>query len=30
MFIVFLQNPKLCGFYRFQREYLDELVEKKM
>ena len=30
MFIVFLQNPKLCGFYRFQREYLDELVEKKI
>ncbi|XP_039845532.1 uncharacterized protein LOC120705065 [Panicum virgatum] len=23
-------NPKLCGFYRFQREYLDELVEKKI
>ena len=30
MFIIFLQNPKLCGFYRFQREYLDELVEKKI
>jgi len=30
MFIVFLQNPKLCGFYRFQREFLDELVEKKI
>ena len=30
MFIGFLQNPKLCGFYRFQREYLDELVEKKI
>jgi RNase P/RNase MRP subunit p29 len=24
-----LQNPKLCGFYRFQKEYLDELIRKK-
>ena len=31
MFLVFfLQNPKLCGFYRFQREYLDVLMEKKI
>ena len=26
----FLQNPKMCGFYRFQREYLDVLMEKKI
>ena len=25
-----LQNPKLCGFYRFQKEYLDELIDKKI
>ena len=25
-----LQNPKLCGFYRFQKEYFDELVHKKI
>jgi len=25
-----LQNPKLCGFYRFQKEYLDELINKKI
>jgi RNase P/RNase MRP subunit p29 len=25
-----LQNPKLCGFYRFQKEYLDELTGKKI
>ena len=25
-----LQNPKLCGFYIFQKEYLDELIEKKI
>ena len=31
MFLVFfLQNLKLCGFYRFQREYLDVLMEKKI
>ncbi|CAN6373061.1 unnamed protein product [Urochloa humidicola] len=22
--------PKLCGFYRFQKEYFDELVDKKI
>ena len=25
-----LQNPKLCGFYIFQKEYLDELIDKKI
>ena len=25
-----LQNLKLCGFYRFQKEYLDELIDKKI
>ena len=25
-----MQNPKLCGFYRFQKEYLDELINKKI
>ena len=25
-----LQNPKLCGFYKFQKEYLDELIDKKI
>jgi len=25
-----LQNPKLCAFYRFQNEYLDELIDKKI
>jgi hypothetical protein len=25
-----LQNLKLCGFYRFQKEYLDELIRKKV
>jgi len=25
-----LQNPKLCGFYIFQKEYLDELIHKKI
>ena len=25
-----MQVPKLCGFYRFQKEYLDELINKKI
>ena len=25
-FAWFLQNPKLCGFYRFPKDYLDELI----
>ena len=25
-----LQNLKLCGFYIFQKEYLDELIDKKI
>jgi hypothetical protein len=25
-----LQVPKLCGFYRFQKEYLNELIDKKI
>ena len=25
-----LQNPKLCAFYIFQKEYLDELIDKKI
>jgi len=25
-----LHNPKLCAFYRFQKEYLDELIDKKI
>ena len=25
-----MQNLKLCGFYRFQKEYLDELINKKI
>jgi hypothetical protein len=25
-----LQTPKLCGFYRFQKEYFDEFVDKKI
>jgi len=29
-FFDFLQNLKLCGFYMFQKEYLDEFVEKKI
>lgn len=26
----FLQNPKLCGYYKFQKEYLDDLIDKKV
>jgi hypothetical protein len=25
-----LQVPKLCGFYRFQKEYLNDLIDKKI
>ena len=25
-----MQNPKLCGFYGFHKEYLDELINKKI
>jgi len=25
-----LQNPKYCDFYRFQKDYLDELILKKI
>ena len=25
-----MQKPKLCGFYRFHKEYLDELINKKI
>jgi hypothetical protein len=25
-----LQNPKLCGYYKFQKEYLDDLIDKKV
>lgn len=25
-----MQNPKLCGFYRFSKEYFNELVDKKI
>ena len=24
----FLQNPKFCGYYKFQKEYLDDLIDK--
>jgi hypothetical protein len=23
-----LQNPKFCGYYKFQKEYLDDLIDK--
>ena len=25
-----MQVPKLCGFYRFQKEYLNELIDTKI
>ena len=26
----FVQNPKFCGYYKFQNEYLDDLIDKKV
>jgi hypothetical protein len=25
-----LQNPKFCGYYKFQKEYLDDLIDMKV
>jgi len=30
IYFFFLHNPQLCSFYRFQKAYFDELVDKKI